>query len=133
MIKLFNSKYDEIDNFDDIFKNKILLQLSDVEYMNVITPYTSKKYKYKCVFTYEKKELKEQIDLYKILFDEELKGKLLKNLKYIPDDIIENCKKCTEYKRCKNEIKMNMLINYEHTNQILKEYKELIKNNTKID
>ena len=133
MVKLFNGKYDEIDNFEDDFKNKILLKLSDEEYMNVITPFTSKKHKYKCVFTYEKNELTKQIDLYKVLFNEELKIKLFKNLKFIPDDIIENCKKCSAYNRCKQEIKMNMLINYEHTNQILKEYKELIKNNSEID
>lgn len=133
MVKLFNGRYDEIDNFDDNFKSKILLKLSDEEYMNVITPYTSKKYKYKCVFTYEKNELKEQIDLYKIIFDEKLKKQLFENLKYIPDDIIENCKKCTAYKKCKNKNKMNMLINYEYTNEILKEYKELIKNNSEID
>lgn len=133
MVELFNGRTDEIDNFEDKFKSKILLKLSNEEYMNVITPYTSLKYKYKCVFTYEKNESIEQIDLYKILFNEKLKKQLFENLKYIPDDIIENCKKCSVYGRCKKEIKMNMLTNYENTNEILKEYKELIKNNTEID
>lgn len=79
---------------------------------------------YLCSYELEIDE-KEKIDLYEILFNEDLKKQILKFEPLIPSDIKENCLKCNYYSSCK--YKKGMLKDYEETNKILKEYKDFIK------
>ena len=52
-------------------------------------------------------------------------------IKQINNDIRNHCKECRFYSNCKTV--EEGLINYKETNKIIKELKELIKNNSEID
>lgn len=80
------------------------------------------------VNSYSKKS--KDIPLYEFLFASKYEEdrNVIKN---INDDIRENCKTCNSYYHCKKI--EDGLINYQKTNEIIKELKELIKNSSEID
>lgn len=73
---------------------------------------------FRCVYSYNASDL-EEIEEYEIIFNKEIKKKLIENEKYVPYDIEKNCKKCTV--SCFYNTK---LLN----NKILEEYHNFIKN-----
>lgn len=115
----------------EIYKHNsiLILKLSNNEYIPITRDkrfrleYYSEK-NYLCSYELEIDE-REKIDLYEILFNENLKKQIIKFEPLIPSNIKENCMKCTYYLSCKYD--KDMLKHEEKTNEILKEYKDFIK------
>lgn len=75
------------------------------------------------------KQVKE-IPLYEFILASKYKNER-NTIKKISNDIRNHCKDCRFYHNCKTI--EEGLINYKETNKIIKELKELIKNNSEID
>lgn len=71
-----------------------------------------------------------EIPLYEFILASKYKNER-NTIKLINNDIRNHCKECRFYSGC--EAIVEGLINYKETNKVIKELKELIKNNSEID
>ena len=71
-----------------------------------------------------------ELDLYELIFSKEYTYRKNK-INNVLDIIKDNCELCSFYEKC--PFKLNIKRNKEKINSILKELRELIKNNSEID
>lgn len=86
-----------------------------------------------CIYKLNINELSKcnKIELHEILFNENIKKKLLEKAKHTRFNIELSCYNCNFYSICKYQLKA--LKNIEKTNKILKEYKKIVQNIKEID
>lgn len=114
-----------VEIYKSIKKNNLFLKLCNKEYLPIddqIKKIHSDN-NYACIYEINDKLLK-KIELYEILFIEEEKNLMVRNLDYVPDDIIKNCECCNFFSS--HKLKSKSLKRWKETNEILKEYKEII-------
>lgn len=105
--------------------NSLILRVSKNDYLVIVPNEYIDVTDYVCAYDFKLPE-KEKRELYELMFNENIKNKLIEYEKYIPTDIHENCMKCNYYSSCKYD--KEMLKKPKETNKILKEYKDFIKN-----
>lgn len=108
----------------------LCLKIFEDEYFIILPNKYMDFHNYLCSFFVKLPKEKER-NLYELIFNEDIRNRIIENKNKIPVDIHENCMNCAYYQSCKYNRKI--LKNYKKTNKILKEYKAFIESIEKGD